>query len=116
MVDDDGYITLFRNTDENQFENQTIPHFGQKGNYSGNNIESWTTNPDLEWEGTKVMAKVPITSCIASCIGRRTNPFMKTDECEIMVCGKEIPQVTAIGRGGKITVKKIRTSYLSKIA
>ena len=121
LVNDDDTITLFRNTDEKQLP--SLEHrLGKSETYLGNNFESWSTNPDLKFspDGTvkiKVMVKVPLSACIATCIGRKERPFMFKDsnECEIMVCGAFIREVTCVGDSEKGINSKARNSYLTKI-
>ena len=89
-------IILFRNTDNQISRNEN------KITYKGSNIESWTTNPDFDWKGTKIMAKVPISICIASHIGRNNtgHAFRFQEQCEVMVCGSLVQNVQIVGKDG----------------
>ena len=118
IVDNDGMVTLFRNTDERQLENSTT-EFNHIGRYKGNNLESWTTKPNLNWNTNgrntkKVMAKIPLHACIASCIGRELYPFESKEECEIMVCGAFIKKVTYVGTD-KVEIPDVLDKYLEGI-
>lgn len=118
LVNDDDTITLFRNTDEKQLP--SLEHrLGKSETYLGNNFESWSTNPDLKFTPDekvkkKVMAHVPLSACIATCIGRKERPFMFKDsnECEIMVCGAFIRKVTYVGNSKVGINSEYRKTYL----
>ncbi len=118
LANDDDTITLFRSTDHNQLS-KISGELGEKVPYRGNNFESWTTNPDLRFSidgsiKTTVTARIPISACVASCIGRRERPFMfkHRDECEVMVCGAFIRTVNYVGdsRSG-VSIDSKRTYY-----
>lgn len=118
LVNDDDTITLFRNTDEKQLHAKKHILRKREG-YTGNNFESWSTNPDLKFtpDGKvkkKVMAHVPLSACIATCIGRRERPFMFKDsnECEIMVCGAFVREVICVGDSEKGIDPISRETYL----
>ena len=119
LLNDDDTITLFRNTDATQlYGNSQIGLFSK---YKGNNFESWSTNPGLKFADSstpkvKVMAKVPLYACIASCIGRKERPFMFKDrgECEIMACGAFVQNATIVGDLSGIRIENFRDEYLSK--
>ncbi len=120
LVNEDDTITLFRNTDNTQFR---ANGYGSSDNisYRGNNFESWSTNPGLKFtpDGTrksKVMARVPLHACIASCIGRRERPFMfkHRGECEVMVCAAFIRNVTYVGDSYGIKLPHVRETYLEE--
>ena len=121
LLNDDDTITLFRNTDEKQFENSQLCG-GDVVNYKGNNFESWTTNPDLTLSidrkrKIKICAKVPINACLASCIGReKGREFMYKDsgECEIMVCGAFIKEAMIIGDNTGIKIDGARDIYFQE--
>lgn len=96
LVNEDDTITLYRTTDEKQFFDKKLER-GEKVPYKGNNLESWTMNPDFAFgPQTKVTARVPLSACIASCIGRKDRPFDFKEECEIMVCGAFVREVTCV--------------------
>ena len=119
IVDKDGMLTLFRNTDGRQIANMGNCELGMETKYKGNNIESWTTKPTLRWSSQtgstkKVMAKVPLYACIASCIGRREKPFMVKRECEIMVCGAFVKSVQLVGIDS-VEIKEIYEGYLKDV-
>ena len=118
LLNDDDTITLFRNTDETQFFGQN-----QRGvtiQYQGNNFESWSTNPGLKYSDgatpkLKVLAKVPLYACVASCIGReRGFMFKDNGECEIMVCGSLVKNVIIVGDLRGIKIPGVREEYLSQ--
>lgn len=119
LLNDDDTITLFRNTDATQlYGNSQIGLFSK---YKGNNFESWSTNPGLKFADSntpkvKVMSKVPLHACIASCIGRKKRSFMFKDkgECEIMVCGAFVQNITIVGDLSGIRIENFRGEYLSK--
>lgn len=121
LVNEDDTITLFRNTDEKQILSSDL---GMDIPYKGNNIESWSTNPGLKYADDnkrakkKIMAKVPLSACIASCIGRRDKPFMFRDrgECEIMVCGAFIRNALVVGDSKNgISKPAIRDDYFQRV-
>lgn len=126
LVDEDDTITLFRNTDETQISTGYSKSEIDTP-YRGNNIESWTTNPGLKYydekgkkakRKTKIMAKVPLSACIASCIGREKRPFMykHTGECEVMVCGAFVKQIFVVGNAKDgIQEDGVRDDYLRKV-
>ena len=119
LVNEDDTITLFRNTDGNQLEG--LRPSGKRSSYKGNNLESWSTNPnlDLSLDGrpkTKIMAKVPLHAIIASCIGRergRGFQFKDKGECEIMACGAFIEEVMVVGGSHGINAQT-RMRYLQE--
>ena len=120
LLNDDDTITLFRNTDATQlYGNSKIGVFSK---YKGNNLESWSTNPGLKFADSntpkvKIMAKVPLYACLASCIGReKGREFMFKDrgECEIMICGAFIQNITIVGDLSGIRIENLREEYLSK--
>ncbi len=121
LVNEDDTITLFRNTDDKQIraKNTKSP---TDISYRGNNIESWSTNPSLKHSDDdklkkKIMAKVPLSACIASCIGRRVKPFMfrNKGECEVMVCGAFVKKIFIVGDSKKgVKNKSVRDDYLKK--
>ena len=115
LVNEDGTITLFRNTDEHQADFSSAL-LNDKIQYKGNNLESLTTNIDLNWNTNgrhtkKVMAKIPLYACIASCVGRNEKPFMTKKQCEIMVCGAFIPKVRYVGSDG-VDIPEIYENYI----
>ena len=125
LVNEDDTITLFRNTDNNQISSR-YSNSEIDTPYKGNNIESWTTNPGLTYydskeekvkNKTKIMAKVPLSACIASCVGREDRPFKYYDhcECEVMVCGAFIRNYMIVGDAKHgIKEKNILDDYLKK--
>ena len=121
LANKDNTITLFRNTDEKQL-GKGNSKTGYRGNYRGNNLESWTTNPDLgiAIDGqpkSKVMANIPLYAVVASCIGREKGKdfeFKDKGECEIMVCGAFVKDVIVVGDNKGIDAKK-RISYLKGV-
>ena len=115
IVNADDTVTLFRNTDDEQIE---LVELGKNSPYRGSNIESWTTRPNLDWKPRgritmKVTARVPLKYCIASCIGR-DRPFMKKEECEVMVCGAFVKEVVYVGHGS-IEIPLIERNYLDEV-
>lgn len=121
LVNEDDTITLFRNTDDKQILTQKSKYEIDTP-YRGNNIESWSTNPGLKHSDDdklkkKIMAKVPLSACIASCVGRRERPFMFRDrgECEVMVCGAFVKTVYVVGDSKNgIKEKSVRDDYFGK--
>ena len=121
LVNDDDTITLFRNTDARQFLSEDH-EFGSRVKYNGNNFESWTTNPNLtlsidDKHKMKICARVPLSACVASCMGRKKGrEFMYNDdgECEIMVCGAFIESALIVGDMTGIKIPYFRENYLSE--
>ena len=121
LVNDDDTITLFRNTDARQFLSEDH-EFGGRVKYNGNNFESWTTNPNLtlsidDKHKMKICARVPLSACVASCMGRKKGrEFMYNDdgECEIMVCGAFIESALIVGDMTGIKIPYFRENYLSE--
>ena len=115
IVNEDDTVTLFRNTDENQID---AVELGESTSYRGSNIESWTTRSDLNWRPggrvtMKVMARIPLKYCIASCVGRE-RAFMKKQECEVMVCGTFVKEALYVGHG-TIEMPGIEQAYLNEV-
>ena len=122
LVNEDDTITLFRNTDDKQIlsKNTQSP---TDISYRGNNIESWSTNPGLKHSDDdkpkkKIMAKVPLSACVASCVGRREKPFMfrQRGECEVMVCGAFVKKIFIVGDSKKgVKNQNLRNKYLKDV-
>jgi len=80
---------------------------GHEFKYSGNHSESWSLNPNLDWEGVKITAEVPAEAVIASFVGRKGNKCETfayqddEDECEVIICADLVDKVACVSYDGK---------------
>ena len=124
LVTKDGKVRLFRNVGKSLFAyhedgmniDNFTDHIGETMQYRGSHIESWTFYPDLNWDGAKIYAEVPLEAVVASFVGRdHINPFQHMSEKECMICSSLIHEVQLVGKDTECYAD-FKTKYYSDIA